>query len=264
MSIEYLMEQKLEKDRAAAVQAHQQQVPTTPSEAAVVRNGHRQLMALSPYLHPWAGLLGTVDVYSVNTSLRSGMPLDRRASGATSDWYGLGSQLEYYQRTTSVFADLGRQLAFDESIVVHRGLGLPDQTKPDAVDVANIGKHITFGHRPDLYFTEKGFGFATPNRLDALLYDGADRLPSTPPPQLVRLELTAFSGLAIPAVEHRSRELFEHIYDDRFLRSSMCQVIFPPSTEWKITDVRQGAETVPGTGTPVTVVKMTQAWPKWA
>jgi len=40
-------------------------------------------------------------------------------------------------------------------------------------------------------------------------------------------------------------------------------VIFPPSTEWKITDVRQGAETVPGTGTPVTVVKMTQAWPKW-
>lgn len=248
--------QRADRKRSADVEAHRYEPPSDPSEMILGRNGSRQLFALHPAFQPTLGLLLTSDIYTINQRLRSGASL-QGSCGAIMDYYGFASQADFVEQAKALFADLGSEVRLDESLTVYRGVGLPDESDPQAVEIAGLVAHITHGHSWESYFTEKGFGYASPHEGIAGQYDSTETYRHGTLAHRIVFELEISSGLCIPQAKYRCKELFEHTWNDSYLRKSMSQVVFAPNTEWKITDV------VPGSEGGTTRVKMTQVWPKW-
>lgn len=227
------------RKRAEAIAAHRRVQPALPEGVVLTRNGERQLISLSPSQLSAVGLLMTSDIYRINRLLRSGGSL---ASGANAmiDWAGYRSMQEFVDAACGVFDGLGESLTLDEPVRLFRGIGVPESPGGYDPDIAGISHHLTTGTPPHKELVDAGFSFATSDPQIALAYDGSDSGSLSMRPVL--LELEAHRGLCAPRQAHRSTSLFEHAFGIDFLDTAICQVVFPPGTQWELISVDEYSE----------------------
>lgn len=238
-----MYERQLANRNAAVVAAHIPAAPTSPVDVDVLRNAERQLKSLTPWDMHVLGLLASSDVYPLNGILRSGGSLNVKAGH-----HGrYATQQEFHDDASDIFKQLGAQIALDAQMTLFRGVGIPLAYSPD---IAGLGSHLSRGTPWHSTFTDDGFGFAATNPETALGYDGTGngRDAETLLPAL--FELTVHSGLCLPEERYRSTGLLTRTLDGSMLDTDMSQVVFPPGTQWKITDVQQNSD--------YTLVRVTQ------
>lgn len=243
------MYERHEKERKEATPAHVPVQPTLPEDIAVARNGERQLLRLEPGDLSVIGLLMASDVYSINQRLRTARSLDCGA-GAMIDYAGYTSMQHFVDDASAVFGHLADSITLDAPIKLYRGIGVPQEPDEYSPDVAGISAYLTDEVPWQEEFHDAGFGFATTDPAIALCYDGTARGDSSPKVPVL-LELDASQGLCSPSKEHRSPDLFGHVFGTDFLADASGQVIFPPGTRWRVISVEKTSVY----GTPVVRIK---------
>jgi hypothetical protein len=245
------------KARAEATDAHRPEKPILPEDAALIRNGERQLTALEFDQLEVVGLLMSSDVYSINKRMRNKGSLTGGA-GARIDYDGYGSMQEFVDRACGVFDHLGDELDLDEEIRLFRGFGVPRTPDKEHPDIAGLREHLDTGTGLHEEFTDAGFSFATTDPQDALAYKG-NAQSDYPHRDAIMIELVARRGLCSPEKRHRSTALFEHVFEAGLLSKSIGQVIFPPGTRWEITSFnmtsRFGVTPATPQGIPLVIMK---------
>ena len=203
----------------------------------MARNGERQLLRLEPGDLSVIGLLMASDVYSINQHLRNGRSLASGA-GMMIDYAGYTSMQHFVDDASAVFDHLGDSLTLDVPINLYRGIGVPQEPDEYYPDVAGISAYLTHGVSLEKEFLDAGFVFATTDPTVAMCYDGSDSGDSSPKLPVL-LELEASQGLCSPHKEHRSADLFGHVFGTDFLADAGGQVIFAPGTRWQVISIKK-------------------------
>lgn len=237
-SFEQGQHERKAKQRAAAAAAHILAKPARPEDAAVSRNGDRQLMALGPGQLSVVGLLMSSAIFRINEQLRSGGSLASGA-GARIDWDGYASMQEFVEAASGVFDRLGDALNLDEETTLFRGIGVPRTPDEHYPDIAGFSQHLATGAAWRNEFVDAGFGFAATDPKVALSFNGDSEFP---PKDAVLFEMVASRGLCAPGQEHRSVSLFEHTFDASILASAIGQVLFPLGTRWDVMSFDRNSE----------------------
>ncbi|MET3172721.1 UNVERIFIED_ORG: hypothetical protein ABIB52_000549 [Arthrobacter sp. UYCu721] len=221
-------------------------VPVAPphaADAAVLRNGERQLKNLIPRDMRVLGVLASVDVYPVNENVRGGHNLDVDAGRYTWPALDYYTQLEFFNEVSDMFHRLGVAIRLDKQMTLFRGVGLPLVTDAYSLDIAGLGDHLSTGTTPwQSTFTDAGFGFAATHPQAALGFDGTGNGGWSGNVRPTLFELNVHSGLCVPEQRYRSTGLLNHTSYSSMLDTDISQVIFPPGTQWKITSVTQNSK----------------------
>ncbi|MGY4541339.1 hypothetical protein ACVWY0_001248 [Arthrobacter sp. UYNi723] len=218
-------------------------VPVAPphaADAAVLRNGKRQLKNLTPRDMRVLGVLASVDVYPVNENVRGGHSLDVDAGRYTWPALDYFTQLEFFNEASDMFDRLGSAIRLDKQMMLFRGVGLPLVTDAYSLDIAGLSEHLSTETTPwHSTFTDAGFGFAATDPQSALEFDGTENGAWSGNLRPTLVELIVHSGLCVPEQRYRSRGLLKRTSHSSMLNTDMSQVIFPPGTQWKITSVNK-------------------------
>jgi hypothetical protein len=159
------------------------------------------------------------------------------------DWNGYASHQQFFDDAMRAFAQLGSDLDLDEPIEAFRGVGIPPATNWGSFDIWGIREHLESGKPWQATVVEDlGFAFASPSEPTAQIYDGSDA-------HHIDLEWRVLCTmeirrcLCIPDQIYRTPQLMRHLYADYYLRRANGQVIIPPISRWRITEVTPDPET---------------------
>lgn len=139
--------------------------PAHAADAAVLRNGERQLESLTPKDTRVLEVLASSDVHPLNESLRScgSLIVDPGHHGRYKTQQG------FFDDARDVFKHLGSAIRLDSQITLFRGVGIPGEYEPD---IAGLGEYLSKGTSRHPTFTGDGFGFAATDQRTAPGYDG--------------------------------------------------------------------------------------------
>lgn len=226
---------KKQSELEAALSSYEQQFPTDSNEIAATRNGERQLLGLSVD-HLILGLLLTTDIYRLNRCLRSGDTMEG-GPGPMMDWRGYESHQRFFDDAMRMFERIGSDLDLDEPIEVFRGVGIPPANAWETFDLWGIRAHLESGNpwQPTVV-EDPGFMFASPSEAFAESFDGSDANRIASEWRVVCM-MEIRSGLCIPDPIYRTPELMRRLHNKDFLSGAGGQVIIPPVSQWRITDV---------------------------
>lgn len=226
-----------EQERAErAAQAHTPVPPYSPLEAALLRNGDRQLRRLrEPQLSALAFLLSSGS-YRLNKNLRAGGRLERVETGPTGDHLGIGYQQELVALADGAFAELGPDAELDDRLQLFRGIGFSHGPDEDFFDPIGIIPHILDGKPWSPTFHDPAYSFACADAQTALSYDG--RLdPEGPERRRVLLQMEVSRGICVPRKAIRSPELIRHCFGITWIDPATSQVIIPRNAAWEIAHI---------------------------